>query len=796
MTRARTFGTRAQRRCALIAAIGVAATTCSFAVVRSDVHRLGRQRLDRPAAQALLGVQHFMASVDQVLATANGVVAASGIDPRRFTAVLAPDVQASSTLAGLALVVGNPGRSHVAARVGDTHLLDGRGRAALVATPSPSLVAFESRDHVSNLGFAERAAQGRAAVFLELALAAPTTPAVRFALVIPGAHSQLVVGNTTTLTGLTRSNQTVALGGRRLRLLVAREPSGALEASLPSLTLLTGIVLTLIAIALALALARRDETVRHLGDENVALDRALEQQRLVEAELRASQERFRAILRDSPDTIVLFDTGDGSCEILNRSGLFGHERGVVESAGGLLSIVDETERDDAEERFARMRELAPEQVFETSLRMRDSKSEMRHARLRFSALNLPDDEEFPRRLLGAISDVTEQRNAELREQELHEQLLRSQRLEALGQLAGGIAHDFNNLLAAIQASAELLAEDVPAGRPREYSDEIQSSAARGAALVRRLLTFAQRDRAELRVVDLNEVVAGMEPLLRRSLGEDVQLQITTSDCRANVVGDPSHLEQVILNLAVNARDAMPDGGVLWIAVAIDFDDDAPQNDRVVMSVTDTGTGIAPDIRDHIFEPFVTSKEPGKGTGLGLSTVHSIVTGMDGHIEVLSKVGEGTTIAVSLARCFDAAEIDDDSGPVHEIAGDGRRVLLVDDEGAVRQAVSRLLERLGFAVTVATNGGEALQATQQHAFDVVVTDAVMPGISGRALIRDLARSCPGLPVILVTGYSPEPDDEATETVQHLRKPFTSGQLIRALHIALDDTAIESIESTLT
>jgi two-component system cell cycle sensor histidine kinase/response regulator CckA len=494
----------------------------------------------------------------------------------------------------------------------------------------------------------------------------------------------------------------------------------------------------------------------------------------------------------------LLDLRDGSSEVLNRADFFGHALDVIAAPGGLYSTVHPDDRDDADALWAHMGDLAPEHVCESTLRVHDANGEVRHARLRFSPLageaDADDDTGAPvSRMLGAISDITTQSTNEIREAELQEALRRSQRLESVGQLAGGVAHDFNNLLAAILASAELLTDYVPDGRPREYADEIQRSALRGAALVRQLLTFAQRDRAEPRVVELNEIVSGMEPLLRRSLGEHVQLQITTTDCSTEIVGDPTHIEQVILNLAVNARDAMPAGGVLWIATAIDFDDDAPADDRVVLSVTDTGTGIPADVRDHMFEPFVTTKDPGQGTGLGLSTVQSIVTGMEGRIDVLTKINEGTTFEISFARRFGELEA---AAPVtatsdEEIDGAGTRILLVEDDAAVRAALAHRLERLGFAVMSATSGAEALQVVEQRTFDLVLTDSVMPGISGPELIEHLRVARPELRIILMSGYTPNEahGNDASAGCQRLRKPFTTSQLAHALTLAFERDPIE-------
>jgi nitrogen-specific signal transduction histidine kinase/CheY-like chemotaxis protein len=398
-------------------------------------------------------------------------------------------------------------------------------------------------------------------------------------------------------------------------------------------------------------------------------------------------------------------------------------------------------------------------------------------------------------MIGVLGDVTEARTVEIQQAELQEALLRAQRLDAVGRLAGGVAHDFNNLLATMLASAELLGDYVPEGRPREYVTEIERAATRGAALVRQLLTFAQRDQAEPQLVDLNEIVAGMEPLLRRTLGDNIQLQITTTDCSAEVVGDPTHVEQVILNLAVNARDAMPDGGVLWIATAIDFDDERPENDRVVLSVIDTGEGIAPDVRDRMFDPFVTTKEPGKGTGLGLATVRSIVTQMQGEINVLTKVGEGTTFEVSMARRFGEVAAGTQEDRPEMLEGAGRHILLVEDDTAVRFALAHLLRRLDFNVTTSTNGSEALQFVEQQRYDLVLTDAVMPGLSGPELIRNLQRLRPELPVIMMSGYTSEtlPEGAVAAGTQQLRKPFTNAELTRALRRAFEHPVTEQAPS---
>ena len=269
----------------------------------------------------------------------------------------------------------------------------------------------------------------------------------------------------------------------------------------------------------------------------------------------------------------------------------------------------------------------------------------------------------------------------------------------------------------------------------------------------------------------------MEPLLRRTLGEHVQLQITTTDCSTEVVGDPTHLEQVILNLAVNARDAMPDGGVLWIATAIDFDDEAPQNDRVVLSVTDTGEGIPNEIRDRMFEPFVTTKETGQG-----NRSRALDGAVDRHRDA-----RGHRRAHEDRRGHDVRDLARPSiggcrpRPVssrsrRRSTARGRRILLVEDEESVRFALARLLQRLDFVVTTAVDGSEALQIVEQQTFDLVLTDAVMPGMSGPELIEHLRDARPELRVILMSGYTPDEMQTGDgSTVPRLRKPFTLSDL---------------------
>jgi CheY-like chemotaxis protein len=273
----------------------------------------------------------------------------------------------------------------------------------------------------------------------------------------------------------------------------------------------------------------------------------------------------------------------------------------------------------------------------------------------------------------------------------------------------------------------------------------------------------------------------------------VQLQVATAACRCTVVADPTQLEQVILNLAVNARDAMATGGILWIATEVVFDDSGADNDRVVVSVADTGTGIAPELRDQMFQPFVTTKEPGEGTGLGLATVQSIVKDARGEINVTSKVGEGTTFELAFPRVLGSAATASPPKRVEGFDFSGRRILLVEDDDAVRSALTQTLERRRFAVTTAAHGSEALRLLQRQPFDVVLTDAVMPGMSGLELVEELELTRPELPVILMSGYSAlnAPGTRTDISAPRLSKPFTTAELMQALQAVLAPAPVEQL-----
>jgi PAS domain S-box-containing protein len=405
-----------------------------------------------------------------------------------------------------------------------------------------------------------------------------------------------------------------------------------------------------------------------------------------------------------------------------------------------------------------------------------SRRDGRVREIEFSARLLPD-EESPL-MLSVVRDVSDKR-------ELERQIAAAQRMEAIGRLAGGVAHDFNNLLTVIIGAAETTRLAVPEGHPaQEESAEILRAAGRATDLTRQLLAFARRSVVSPRRVDVNALVRDAERLLNRILGEDVELTVALEPSLPAVLIDPTQLEQVLLNLVVNARDAMPEGGRLTIRT-----ETVP--DGVALIVQDTGTGIAEEIQPYIFEPFFTSKGPGQGTGLGLATCYGIVQQANGRIRVHSRAGAGATFTVVLPPVADPADPPptDGGGPENQRAREGERVLLVEDDPQVRAVSRRILTSLGYDVLVAADGEEGLRVARESILPIhlVATDVVMPRRSGVELAAALSEARPDLPVLYLTGYS---EDYAALTDARARgavvllKPFTAAGLAAAIRRALD------------
>jgi signal transduction histidine kinase len=392
-----------------------------------------------------------------------------------------------------------------------------------------------------------------------------------------------------------------------------------------------------------------------------------------------------------------------------------------------------------------------------------------------------------RKLVGTIQDITERT-------QLETQLRQSQKMDAIGKLAGGVAHDFNNILTVIEGYTALLLAELPAeATNRSDVEQIRDAARRAATLTRQLLAFSRQQHLQPRVLNVNDAIGGIEKMLQRLIGEDVELQWQLHPEIQPVKADPGQLEQVLMNLVVNARDAMPDGGKLTIETAnVSLDTHYAQRfpvkhpgPHVMLAVTDTGCGIPAHDFHRIFEPFFTTKENGKGTGLGLSTVHGIVEQSGGHVWVYSEVGHGTTFKVYLPAC--ELEADDVDVFVAAPRSGGETILLVEDDPTLRTMASTILSRAGYQVIETKNGVEALHICrdQTRHIDLVVSDMVMPAMGGRDLVNNL-KAVRTIPTLLMSGYTR--DSIARNGDLHgasfIEKPFTPEALIRRVRELLD------------
>jgi hypothetical protein len=389
-----------------------------------------------------------------------------------------------------------------------------------------------------------------------------------------------------------------------------------------------------------------------------------------------------------------------------------------------------------------------------------------------------------------VRDVTARVQADRERARLEADLLDARRMEGVGRLAGGIAHDFRNLLTPVLANASLIADGEvggPAGAV-ELAREIQDAAQKASALTGQLLAFARRQRLEVRTLDLAEVLSGLEPILRRLIREDVRLRFELAGGLPAVRADRSQLEQVVVNLVANARDAMPEGGEVTVTTRLAEVDGAEAAARpgaragrhVVLSVADTGVGMTEEVRQQVFDPFFTTKAQGAGTGLGLATVYGVVTQGGGHVRVESAPGRGATFHVYLPAAVGPAEEATPPPPAAPALPRGAIALVVDDSALPRAVIARTLRGQGLEVREAGDADEALAAARAlgRPLDLLVSDVVMPGLAGPVLAERLRALHPGVRVVLVSGYS----DQAVDLsllgggARFLGKPFTSAELL--------------------
>ncbi len=507
----------------------------------------------------------------------------------------------------------------------------------------------------------------------------------------------------------------------------------------------------------------------------IALYRAMMERRLME-----SEERYRN----------LFQEGISGNFLADRDGLVMEANPAFRALVGLgpeaplprleSLVADEASMTAFRETLETGRKL---ELFELPLKSIDGKALIVLA----NAAAVYDSEGELRGMRGELIDTTERRR-------LEERFAQAQKMEAAGKLAGGIAHDFNNILTAILGYSNLLADELPAdGAVREDIEGIRKAANRASNLTRQLLAFSRRQPFSPKVLDLNAAVQDAERLLRRILPEDVLLSLTLSPRAASAVADPAQIEQILLNLAFNARDAMPAGGELRISTAVEaiestravgLDNLAPGS-YVLLEVADTGTGIAPEILDRIFEPFFTTKPRDRGTGLGLSTVYGIARQLGGAVGVASKPDKGASFSVWLPSASGSGESEkaEEAESVWP-AIDAATILFVDDDDAVRSLASRLLAKGGHRVLLAANAGEALLLAESYgpSIDLLVTDMVMPFMDGRSLARRVRAILPSVGLLFISGHPGRGEDPEGEA-RFLPKPFSEAELAHAVSQAL-------------
>ncbi|HYD53423.1 MAG TPA: PAS domain S-box protein, partial [Gemmatimonadaceae bacterium] len=503
--------------------------------------------------------------------------------------------------------------------------------------------------------------------------------------------------------------------------------------------------------------------------------------------LREAHETLQTVVRASPLAIVTV-APDFRVTTWNPAAerLFGWS--AEEVIGQPLPTIPEPESEESRaRRLALAAGVDRMQSYETQRRRRDGAL----IDVATAAATLLDADGRPRGLVEIDLDVTERRKLEAR-------LRQAQRMEAVGQLAGGIAHDFNNLLTIMQLHAEALLEELPPADPlREDAVEIQRQTERAASLTRQLLAFSRKQLLQPRLLDLNATVQDVEKMLRRVIGEDIALETTLDDGLGLVLADPNQLVQVLLNLAVNARDAMPGGGVLGLRTAnVSLDEGygdqhgavVPAGPYVMLAVSDTGTGMDRATQQRVFEPFFTTKEPGRGTGLGLATVYGIVKQSGGYIWVYSEPGIGTTFKLYMPRvAMDPSP--DERRPFVEERGGSETILLVEDDAGLRELARQHLAHLGYTVLVGHGGDEALRLAGEHEgpLHLLMTDVVMPGMSGAALAERLRALRPEARVLFMSGYT---DDDIVRRgllaprQAMLQKPFSRRALAGAVRRALE------------
>jgi len=497
--------------------------------------------------------------------------------------------------------------------------------------------------------------------------------------------------------------------------------------------------------------------------------------------LRDSEERFRRLFEDSPVGMTVLDL-EGRIQRTNRA----IQRLIGFSAEDLTGkqVTDFAHPEEIEGDLQVVRDVSRGNPETAILERRFVKKDGAICSGHISLSLLRNSAGSPQGMVLVIEDVTQART-------LESQLARAQKMEAVGRLAGGVAHDFNNLLTIINGYSEMIQDAIPEGNPvRAQAVEITRAGKKAAALTRQMLAFSRKQVVQPAVVDWNAQIAESQKMLKRLIGEDIRFEWQPAAGLHPVLADPGQLEQVLMNLVVNARDAMPKGGALTVATEnADLDESYVANHvearfgpHAVLSVSDTGIGMGPDVQAHLFEPFFTTKDPGKGTGLGLSVVYGIVKQAGGHISVYSEPGKGSVFRVYLPRAEAAGKPAVETAARPAAPARGESILFVEDDESVRKLGVRFLADAGYRVTEAPDGQKALDAAAKMSPgpDLVITDAVMPGISGQQLLSALRPKFPDAAHLLLSGFSEHASLEPgvlDPGLPFLQKPYSKDQLLR-------------------
>lgn len=509
--------------------------------------------------------------------------------------------------------------------------------------------------------------------------------------------------------------------------------------------------------------------------------------------LRQSEERAQGIVSSIADPMLMMDRNRVVTWVNEQAEkVFGRKL-----VGKRCEDVFRCERVPCEN-CSVFRALSTNQVHDNETVVPDIEGNPRHFWCK-AGVAAHDEAGRPAAVVEILRDITERKQHEEARRLLEDQLRQAQKMEAVGQLAGGVAHDFNNLLQVIRGNVELMMDEIPQeAPPRAGLEEVDRAAERATTLVRQLLAFGRRQKLELQSLDMNEVVGGLLKMVRRLIGEHIEMVFEPAPGEASVYADRGQLEQIIVNLCVNARDAMPQGGRLLLEVDA-REIDAAFTSRfmetraghyVVLRVSDTGTGVHPDIQERLFEPFFTTKEVGKGTGLGLATVYAIVKRHQGFLEMESRLGHGASFHIYLPEHVPGTEamLEEEEQAESLLQGNNETILIAEDDDQVRYLAERILTRAGYHVLLAKDGEEAARilARQSRDIDLVLLDVVMPKKSGGEVHAEIAGRFPHTQVVLMSGYSFDVLDKGqlpSGEAEVLRKPFHSDTLLRCVREAL-------------